>query len=544
MHIYFSPKQLQSILDELRELLNWQLTSETIADWLSIYSIASAKIKDLNLDYDLLQVKGIDLDNHSEYESFYSEVFPEFNKLDSRLTQKYVNEFSSTNRYPDLNTQFQRKSLTQNIHIIDLQLREKELINQFYDLSGSLSINYDGKKNIAEIVKTVTKSPSRKEREHVYRLFKAAQFDIAASIDKVFVELIKIRQEKAGLLGMNSYLEFAWVLREREYLPDQSIRWTRDIIKVFNPLHEKVCEKIAAMHSVEKLAPWDLLPDISIGQQLTENDYKNILVKAFDSISPEFGEFISKLSKADSFDIMSSNKNSATNFAYTYASIKKIGIHGNATGGIPEFRNLMHECGHAIHESYAFENEFLWQKRASGEVAELIAYIFQFLASDYLKSSGFLNKELWSHYQLFVAKFILRVFWEDSGDEQLQQWIYQQKTIPSPDEIDTKYLSVFSTPLNLDRELQRLQSKNWQTYHVIAEPFYSFDYSIALIGTLLCIEEIRRDKTTFVENLVKVMKQGSTVGISDALTTLGVRFPFHIEDIEMASKVLLNEFLT
>lgn len=545
MTVTFSSKDTNHLLSELEQLLDWQLNDETISDWLMLYSETSAQLKDIGLEFELLRTKGIRNESDFEREEhFYNIVSPKYQTLDVSLNRKYLEEFDDLTRYPDLTKQFKKKFLIQDERIIDINLEEKDLINQYHDLSGSLEIDYNGSKNAAQIGKLLATSNSRNEREHVYRLCKTAELNLSGSIDTVFIRLIEARKKKAQLLGMKSYINFAWAYRTREYLPEQSIAWTKEIVKVFNPLYKLTCQKIADMHSVDELAPWDIVPDISIDKNLEEKDYKTILVNSFNAISKEFGEIITELSQKDSFDIMSTDKNSAVNFAYAYTNVKEIGIHANATSSVSNFRNLMHECGHAIHEYYAFENKLLWQKRASGEVAEFIAYTFQFLASDYLKSSGFLNEAQWAHYQLFVAKFILFVFWEDSGDEQLQQWLYKQDTIPTASEIDNKFLSVRSTPLKLDAEITSLQKKNWQTYHVIAAPFYSFDYSIALIGTLLCIKEMRRDKETFVKNLITVMKQGNRMGISDALDTLGVRFPYQSSDIEEASQVLLKEFLS
>ena len=471
---------------------------------------------------------------------------PQVEQLEQDLTQKAVRHGTSD---PELKIMLDAQQLEMSVqHPENAPLKTTlgSLSNRFNTLVSKQTVTLEKVVTLSEVRTRIQNEGDGTVREELWSSLQIRKAQDSEEVDALFLEAFAARKQIALNVGLPSYREVSWRSKKRtDYSPDDTLRWLDAIAEVFEDTQRRHAERSAARLKVKRLHPWDLevtqtkRPSV---RRFAEADYLNALWLAYDSISPGFGEIVSTMTKRHHIDLMGRPNKVTTNFSTLLTTHNEPLVSCNASGDVNDLRVQLHECGHAVHLGLSGRGKHFFNKIAPHEICELMAYTLQMIGGEALLKTGVLEEVEVTYFRHFVLDALLRIFQTYDRVERFQHWLYQASTPLSVEELDDAWLQLHPDPLVDWRGYEFVRKKGWHHAHIMNFPFYSIEYVIAWIGTLLFLERYRREPSTMVSKLQQSLHFGNTRGVAQTLAALDIPFPFRKRDIVEAHHSLLHEF--
>ena len=429
---------------------------------------------------------------------------------------------------------------------VPLEARVEELTTKYSTLTSQQMVSVDDDKlTPTELNAQLRREQNRAKREQLWLQLEARKKEDAGEIDALFLEATELRQAMAKNVGL-SYREFCWRAKHRtDYTPDDSLRLLDYVDEIFAPTQHRHAQQLASSLDVDELRPWDLEVTQServSTRKLSEEAYLEALKAAFHKISPTFGAAVDAMIARNHIDLMSRPNKAPRNFSTLLTTHDEPLVFCSASGDINDLRVMLHECGHAVHFSFSSPGKLFFEKVPPIEMCEFAAYTFQTLGSETLRKSGYLRADEASHFRKNELDTMLSKVRSYARVERFQHWLYSTTTTPTTDDMDATWLNLRPDPLVNWQGLTSFQKKGWHHSHIIRNPFYSIDYIIAWIGTLLFLNRFQKNRAEASKQFATALSFGNTKGLTESFTALGIQFPFRKHDVVEAHDSFLREF--
>src|ERR1022692_4251378 len=147
---------------------------------------------------------------------------------------------------------------------VPLETEEARLSQQYQKLIGSLTVPCRGEeRNLAQMGRYL-EDPDRALRQEAWELVANRRLREAGAIEKIFGELLKLREQIAANAGFPDYLQYAFRARGRfDYTPQDCLKFHEAIEKADMPALRQLQTKRRTQLGLDALRPWDLAVDPS-----------------------------------------------------------------------------------------------------------------------------------------------------------------------------------------------------------------------------------------------------------------------------------------
>ncbi len=494
-------------------------------------------------------------DNQIYRDSFnhmIEEIEPKVSPLINELNQKLINSPYSRlltgNGYEILLRGVRNEIELFREENIPLQTKIQSLQSKYGEITGGLSIEYNGKELTLQQASLLLMSEDRKLREEIFNKIQEARLSVEEKLDDLFDEMVPLRHQMALNAGFENFRDYMFSVKGRfDYTAEDCKQFHEAVLKKVVPLLDDIEEDRKNKLALEVLRPWDLRVDKYGRAPLKPfKDSKELIeksVKLFSKLDTYFAQCLETMDEIGHLDLESRKNKAPGGYNYPLDEVGVPFIFMNATSTFRDMITLMHEGGHAVHSFLTKDLDLLPFKHPTSEVAELASMSMELLTMDYWNEFFTEKEDLSRAKEEHLEQIIETLPWVAVIDK-FQHWIYENPT-HSRNERRNKWMEIFDAYRSkiVDyTDLEDVKRSAWQRQlHIFEVPFYYIEYAIAQLGAIGIWKNYRENPRESMENYKKGLSLGYTRKIPEIYSIAGVEFNFTSEHIEALSEYINKE---
>jgi oligoendopeptidase F len=416
---------------------------------------------------------------------------------------------------------------------------EMETKQQEYGaIAAKMSVEIDGESMTMQKAAQFLKDTDRSKRESVFNTINDRRLQDVEALDKLYDELIALRQTIAKNCGFDNYRDYKFAAMGRfDYTPKDCYDFHDAIAKEIVPIIEGFDNDKKNKMNLESYKPWDTGVDADGNAPLKPFDGGGELIdksiKSFERLRPYYGECLEIMKEMKHVDLESKKGKAPGGFNYPLYEIGVPFIYMNAVGSQRDLVTMVHEGGHAIHSFLSRDLDLCDFKSVPSEVAELASMSMELISMDSWDEFYSDEKELQRAKKEQMQKVLEGLPWIAAVDK-FQQWIYT--TDHTADQRRQEWKNIMSE-LNssvIDWEGHEDALLNlWQKQlHLYEVPFYYIEYGMAQLGAIAMWRSYKQLGQEALDNYDAALKLGYTKSIGDLYKTAGIEFNFSQEYVK------------
>ncbi|GAA0352886.1 M3 family oligoendopeptidase [Alkalibacterium iburiense] len=525
-----SADSVEEVKESIDEISNLTASLETMATLASIrYSINT---KD---------------EFYEEEDKYWNEYFPYYQELSTTyykavMDSPYIEELK--NAYPRTffqNMQYELDSFDSKV--IDLMQKENQLSSDYQKLLASAEIEFDGKKLTLSQFGPYLESKDRqvrKEASEAHLSFFKEQED---EIDRLYDELVKVRDTMAKKLGYKDFVELGYVRMKRfDYNRDMVEVYRKQVLDYVVPLTKKLADRQAKRIGIEDMKHYDTALQFLDGNPTPQGDPDYIIEngrKMYHELSPETAEFIDFLFDKELVDLLSKEGKAGGGYCTYIPDYQSPFIFANFNGTSGDIDVLTHEAGHAFQ---VYQSRWIKQPEIvfpTFETCEIHSMSMEFFTYPWMELffKEQTEKYKFDHlsgtvrflpYGVLVDHFQHEVYEnpEWTPEERKAAWRKLEKQyIPHRDYSESDFLD---------------KGTFWfRQGHIFGSPFYYIDYTLAQVCALQFWKRaiVDKDETAW-EDYMAICKAGGTKSFLETVEAAHLRSPFEEGSLEEVVKTI------
>ncbi len=536
------------------ELNNRNLsTLDDLKQWLHDRSeLESALQENFAWRYIRMSCDNANVKLQEDYSYYVKEIDPFIAPEDNRLNQKllscpfhkqllhsdYHNYLRSVQRRVDI---FRESNIPLFAEMTDKQ-------QLFGQISGAQTITYHDQELTLQQASALLKNTDRSIRAEVYAKITQRRLTDRDSLNKLYSELIELRNQIAQNAGFSNYRDYAFVALDRfDYGVEDCLRFHESIRAHVKPLVEQIDRYRKSALGIDELKPWDMAVDpqgrpplkpFENSRQLIDKTMECLAV-----IDSQLADCIKLLDQMNRFDLDSRKGKSPGGYNYPLYESGVPFIFMNSTGQLRDLVTMVHESGHAVHAILAHNLPFHEMRNCPSEIAELASMAMELITMEhweiFIPDKADLKRAKLEH----LTGIVDILPWIATVDA-FQYWVYENPSHTIA-EREAKFTEIYTRYNSAEvnwKNLEVVKSTLWQKQiHLFDAPFYYIEYGIAQLGALAIWKNYREDAAQTIENYKKALSLGYTRSISEVYAAAGVRFDFSTEYIQELIQFLKSE---
>lgn len=367
--------------------------------------------------------------------------------------------------------------------IKELLVQEAGLQNQYNELTAKAQIEYQGTTYNLSTIAKVAESLDRTVRQEVVSKLYEFLGQNAAKLDTIYDSLVKVRHQKARMLGFGSYIEMRYAEMGRVDYDAADVKTFRDqVIAHVVPIVSELRAAQKKRLGIDVLQIWDEKLQFPDGNPVAQGEHDYIVdaaSKMYKELSPETHEFFTMLRERELMDLKSRNNKATGGYCTSFPLYQVPFIFANFNQTSHDVEVLTHEAGHAF-QAYRSRNytvpEYQWP---TAEACEIHSMAMEYLTWPWMDSFFGHQTEHFKFYHLTGSIAFLPY---GCLVDEFQHWVYEHPQATSKDRLDCwRRLEAVYMPWREHGTIEEFdQGRQWQLQrHIYESPFYYIDYTLA-----------------------------------------------------------------
>ncbi|MDR0325782.1 MAG: M3 family oligoendopeptidase [Oscillospiraceae bacterium] len=425
------------------------------------------------------------------------------------------------------NVEMQLKTFSPEI-IADLQ-EENKLCTEYDKLLASAQIAFRGETYTLAQMGPFHEDPDRAARKEARTAYTAWYMKQSETLDRIFDDLVKVRDRIAKKLGYQSFTEVGYYRMTRNCYDEKMVSVFREQIqKHIVPVSERLKAEKAKRIGVERVTVYDDALDFLSGNAKPQGTPDDIFAhgkKMYHELSPETAEFFDYMLERDLFDVLTRKGKSGGGYCYPMSALKMPFIFANFNGTSGDIDVLTHEAGHAFAFYRAFDIYPSDLQSGGYETAEVHSMSMEFFTWPWMEGffGGQTNKYRYAHlsgaltflpYGTMVDEFQHHIYanpgWTPARRNEC--WL----------ELEAKYRPYLDQDFDFYREGRRWQAQS----HIYERPFYYIDYCLAQAMALAFWAESQKDFGAAWKKYLQFVGLAGTKTFTDLVAGANLQSPF------------------
>ncbi len=482
-----------------------------------------------------------------------TEIDPKTSPYTDRFNRKLLDSSYCQNLDPGKYAIFLR-SLRMHVKLyrqesIPLFTTLQQMQQKYGTITGSMSVEHDGKKLTLQMANNLLKDTDRELRKTVFEKLNAIRLKGSDELDQLFTELIKLRDRIADQADYGNYRDYKLdALGRFDYSAEDCFTFHKAIASECIPLLNKIDNERKSQLGIDVLRPYDTEVDPQGKARLRpftdEQDLITRSIECFRRIRPFYGECLETMQAMGHLDLGSRLGKAPGGFNYPLYEIGVPFIFMNSVGSVRDLVTMLHEGGHAVHSFLSKDLEITAFKNLPSEVAELASMSMELLSFDqwdvFFDSEEDRNRAKKEH----LEKVISVLPWTATIDS-FQHWLYENPEHSNRERTEnwlriSKQLSANVVDWSGYEETRKYQ---WQKQlHLYEVPFYYIEYAIAQLGAIAVWRNYRMDPKKALDQYEAALSLGYTKPIGEIYRTAGIEFNFSQEYVHELMGFVWEEY--
>jgi oligoendopeptidase F len=486
------------------------------------------------------------------YLRFVEEIEPKLKPAIQRLMEKFV-QSSAAGKLPEDRYFVLLRSFRNQVELfreenVPLEVEEQKLTQRYQKITGAMTVTIKGRELTLQQAARYLEDPDRGVRREAWEKTAERRLRDRDELNRLFDELLSLRQRIAANAGFDDYRAYAFRKRERfDYTPGDCEAFHVAVERYVVPVLVSLQEKRKAELGVKRLRPWDLEVDPSGKPPLRPFEDTKELVEGvseiFEGLDRELGELFSILPRYRLLDLESRKGKAPGGYQATLAERRLPFIFMNAAGRHRDLRTLLHEAGHSFHTLLSREEPLIFLRRPPLEFAEVASMSMELLTHphwDVFYSREDLERARRQHLEGIVTLLT----WIATVDA-FQHWIYTHPGHTSEEraKVWAELRRRFGGIVDWEGYEEVLGWEWHRQLHIFLYPFYYIEYGIAQLGALGIWEKAQRDRAGALEAYKRALSLGGSRPLPELFRAAGIEFDFGERSVSRAGALLRDVLL-
>ncbi len=536
------------------------LSADDMEKWLRDMSELEAVIsEDVSWRHIRMTCNTEDKKLQENFTYFMMEVQPKIQPFADRLNRKLID--SPLTASLDKQKYFTYlRSVKKNIELfreenIPIQSELSVLAQQFGAISGKMTVKVDDQEYTLQQAMKFLENPDRTLRENVYRKVQERRLQDKETLNNLFTELIKRRDQLARNAGFANFRDYKFIEMGRfDYTKEDCYRFHDSVKQFILPLVEIIHQYKQKKLGLDTLRPWDMeaepagqqpLRPFNTGEELLEKT-----VTCFKALRPFFADCLLTMKDMNRFDLESRIGKAPGGYNCPLAETGAPFIFMNAAGQMHDVTTMVHEGGHAVHSFLSHHLELSAFKEYPMEIAEVASMAMELFSMENWQIY-FQDAEDLRRAKIQQLERVITIFPWIATIDKFQHWVYEN---PNHDlnQRTENWFRIYNefNSKTIDWSGLDLYQKNiWQKQlHLFEVPFYYIEYGIAQLGAIGLWMHFKRNKEKALDQYIKALSLGGTKTLPELYAAAGLKFDFSggyikelMDFVEQELKTLLAE---
>ena len=228
----------------------------------------------------------------------------------------------------------------------EMQTKQQE----YGAIAAKMTVDIDGETMTMQKAAQYLKSTNRAKREEVFAKVNERRIKDRDTLDKLFDELIALRQKIAYNAGFDNYRDYMFAAMGRfDYTPSDCYDFHASIAQEITPIVHQIDQDRKDKMGLESYKPWDTLVDDSGKEPLKPfkegGELIDKTIKCFHRLRPYFGECLEVMKAMNHLDLESKEGKAPGGFNHPLYEIGVPFIYMNAVGSQRDLVTMVHEGG-------------------------------------------------------------------------------------------------------------------------------------------------------------------------------------------------------
>lgn len=527
-------------------------TVEELEQWLVDFSeLAAALYEEGNKRYIAMTTQTDDPVREAAYQQFVEEIDPQVKPQWQAVEEAYVkNPFRS--RLPKDRYAVMDRTIENNVALfreenVPLQTEEALLAKDYQKRIGGMTVTVDGKELTLPQAFKYLEEPDRNLRQSVWEQIAARMLSEKEDLERIYDQLIALRQTIAANAGFADFREYAFRQRQRfDYTPEDCFQFHDGVERAVLPLVRKIISERKRQLQVDAIRPWDLNVDPLNRPPLrpfaTADELVRGTLEIFSRVHPALGRQFQFMAEQRLLELESRKGKAPGGYQSTLAERRVPFIFMNAVGRDYDVRTLLHEGGHAFHMLAAREEPIFQYRHAPMEFCEVASMSMEMLGTPHLGVFYKKPEDLQRAYRSKLEDIALLLPWIATIDA-FQHWVYTHPAHTREERV-RQWLQIdrrFFTEVDWSGYDRQREFRWHRQLHLFEIPFYYIEYGIAQIGALQVWLRSRTDYRDAVERYWKALSLGGSRPLPELFAAAGGRFRFDYETLQPLTDAVAEE---
>lgn len=414
---------------------------------------------------------------------------------------------------------------------VPLETEESKVCQRYQKLSGSLTVEFQGKEQTLVQMGKYLEEPDRALRQEAWDKVARRRLQEAPAFEEIFQQLLSLRERIAANAGFANYRDYAFRWRGRfDYTPEQCLQFHEAIERVVMPCCVKLQEKRKNRLKIDTLRPWDLTVDPQSRPALRPFAKTEELLdrtqNLFERVDPVLAGQFHLLQRQGLLDLANRKGKAPGGYQTTLSEARLPFIFMNAVGRHRDVETLLHEAGHAFHTLACRPEDFYPYRGAPLEFAEVASMAMELLGSD--EWSVFYTAPDAARARRQHLEGILDFFpWMATVDA-FQHWVYTHPGQTNSDRHQAweALMKRFGGIVDWSG-YEPVRAHLWHRQpHIFLNPFYYVEYGIAQLGALQIWTRAMADRAQALRDYRRALALGGSRPLPELFAAAGCRFAF------------------
>jgi oligoendopeptidase F len=456
---------------------------------------------------------------------------------------------------------------------VPLETELARLGQQFEELAGSITVNYDGREQTLPQMARYQESVDRAAREGAWRAVAERRFSEAEGFSAIYDKMVELRHRVATNAGFGDYVGYAFKSMHRF---DYGVQACRDfhagVEKAVVPLMRAEERRRAAALGVSELRPWDLSVDVKGRPPLKPfTDGRDLMRKSigtFERLDPRLARMFATLGDGSEsrgsaggacLDLDSRMGKAPGGYQYMRDRSRKPFIFMNAAGLQRDVETMVHEAGHAFHSMLCAGEPLAEYRNPPTEFAEVASMSMELLSMPHWGSARATGRAggragdapaFFDDAETFrracreqIKRSFMLLPWIATIDA-FQLWVYSNPG-HTRDQRAAQWLALdgrFGAGVSW-AGIEKYRPLIWQRQlHLFGHPLYYIEYGIAQLGALqLWLHSLERGESSAIEAYMKALSLGGSRPLPELFSAAGLTFDFGPETLQRLTDRVAKE---
>ena len=469
-------------------------------------------------------------------EKFWNNFFPELQAVQQEWTKAMLaspfrKEFSQ--EYGEIlftNAEMELKTFSPAI-IPQLQ-KENELTQAYEKVLATAQIPFEGGVYTLSQLSPFKTDPDDARRLAAWKAEGQWYKDNQAELDRLYDELVKLRDEMGRKLGYEGYTTLGYYRMGRNcYTKDDVEKFRAAVVKYLVPVADSIYRRQAErLGKTYPMSFADNALEFRSGNPRPVGTPDEILaqgMKFYRELSPETEEFFRTMLDGELLDVLSTEGKRSGGYCTGIPDYEVPFIFANFNGTQHDVEVVTHEAGHAFEcwlNRKRIPLECIWP---SMEACEVHSMSMEFFAWPW--AEGFFGPDTRKFLYSHLASALTFIPYGTMVDHfQHEVYAHPEMTPAERHGVWKRLLGVYMPWMRLDGEIPFYsEGEGWQRqHHIYSSPFYYIDYCLAQTVSLEFWAMIQKDLKDAWRHYMAYTEQGGSRTFTELLANAGLESPF------------------